>query len=203
MDQPKAPAESHRYFVLNKPDDMVSQFVSTHESRLLGELDVVFPEGIHAIGRLDKQSEGLLLLTTDKSITRLLFQSNVPHKRTYLVLVTGKVSDASILRLEAGVDIPVKGGELYITKPCRATMVEKPPPMFASSYVIHARAPHTWLQVELTEGKFHQVRKMMTAIGHSCKRLIRLSIEDMDLGNLQPGEVMEWSKDEFFSRLHL
>jgi 23S rRNA pseudouridine2457 synthase len=64
---------------------MVSQFVSTHEVRLLGDLDFHFPEGTHAVGRLDNLSEGLLILTTNKKVTRLLFQGEQPHKRTYLV----------------------------------------------------------------------------------------------------------------------
>jgi len=63
----------HRYFIIHKPRNMVSQFVSSHDVRLLGDLDFDFPEGTHAIGRLDKDSEGLLLLTTNKRITRLLF----------------------------------------------------------------------------------------------------------------------------------
>ena len=203
MDHPHATMGTLRYFVLNKPDDMASQFVSSHDIRLLGDIDFDFPEGIHAIGRLDKQSEGLLLLTTDKSITRLLFQGKVPHKRRYLVLVRGVVTAASIRRLEEGVEIPVKDGGVYVTKPCAAKMVSEPSIRFSSGYVIHERVPHSWLEIEMIEGKFHQVRKMMTAIGHTCKRLIRLSIEDIGLGDLQPGEIMELSQEDFFRRLHL
>ena len=72
----------HRYFILNKPFNMVSQFVSTDEVPLLTAIDFNFPEGTHAIGRLDAHSEGLLILTTNKKVTRLLFQGEVPHKRT-------------------------------------------------------------------------------------------------------------------------
>ena len=77
----------HRYFLVNKPLNMVSQFVSSHDVRLLTDLNFNFPEGTHAIGRLDQNSEGLLLLTTNKKITKLLFQGTVSHKRTYLVQV--------------------------------------------------------------------------------------------------------------------
>ena len=75
---------------------MVSQFISSHTVRLLGEIDFDFPDGIHAIGRLDNHSEGLLILTTNKKVTRLLFGSKVPHYRTYRVLVLKKVSAATI-----------------------------------------------------------------------------------------------------------
>ena len=67
------PAHINRYFILYKPYNMVSQFISTHQVGLLTDIDFIFPEGTHAIGRLDKDSEGLLLLTTNKKITRLLF----------------------------------------------------------------------------------------------------------------------------------
>ena len=77
----------HRYFILHKPFDMVSQFIVSHEVRCLADLDIDFPQDIHAIGRLDKDSEGLLILTTNKKVTRLLFQSQTPHQRTYLVQV--------------------------------------------------------------------------------------------------------------------
>jgi 23S rRNA pseudouridine2457 synthase len=83
--------------MIHKPINMVSQFVSSHAVQLLGSLDFTFPEGIHAIGRLDQNSEGLLLLTTNKKITRLLFQGAVPHERTYLVQVKGIVKPETIL----------------------------------------------------------------------------------------------------------
>ena len=78
---------TERYFIIYKPVNMVSQFISSHEVRLLGDLGFDFPEGTHAIGRLDQHSEGLLLLTTNKKITKQLFQGEKPHTRTYLVQV--------------------------------------------------------------------------------------------------------------------
>lgn len=182
---------------------MVSQFVSSHDVPLLADLKFEFPEGIHAIGRLDKESEGLLLLTTNKKVTRLLFQSKVSHHRTYLVQVRGIVEESSLQKLRAGVDIPVDQGAHYLTKPCDVKCVEKPEGLFSSGYELHERVPATWLLITLTEGKFHQVRKMVKAVGHPCKRLIRVSIEDMELDELLPGEIREVSEETFFMKLKL
>lgn len=195
--------DAHRYFVLNKPYNMVSQFVSTHEVGLLRDLHFKFPEGTHAIGRLDNHSEGLLLLTTNKKITRLLFQGEFPHKRTYLVQVKNKVSEENLQRLRSGIVIRVKGGGDYTTSCCEANIVQKPVGLFSSGYQLREDPPSTWLTITLTEGKFHQVRKMVAAIHHRCKRLIRISIEDIRLDDLQPGEVREIGEQEFFQKLRL
>jgi 23S rRNA pseudouridine2457 synthase len=182
---------------------MVSQFVSTHPVPLLGDIKFEFPEGTHAIGRLDKESEGLLLLTTNKKITRLLFQGEQPHKRKYLIQVSGIIQDATINLLSEGVSIEVKDGKEYITKPAEIKQVSEPINLFSSGYVLHERVPNSWVEIILTEGKFHQVRKMVKAVRHPCKRLIRVSIEDLTLGNLKPGEVGEITEEEFFGKLKL
>jgi len=195
--------DQDRYFILNKPYDMVSQFVSTHKVPLLGDVLFDFPEGTHAIGRLDKNSEGMLLLTTNKKITRLLFQSVVPHTRTYLIQVRGIVTESTVEALKQGVTIPVKGGVDYVTKPCGVSLVETQHNLFSSGYELHERVPSSWLHITLTEGKFHQVRKMVDAVRHPCKRLIRISIEDIHLEDLQPGEVKEIGEDDFFRKLRL
>jgi 23S rRNA pseudouridine2457 synthase len=192
-----------RYFIINKPHNMVSQFVSSHPVRLLGELAFDFPEGTHAIGRLDNDSEGLLILTTNKKVTRLLFQGKAPHERTYLVRVKGIMSGETLQRLKEGVSICIAGGEEYITTPCRVEMVERPAGLFGHPRELPNNAPHTWLLITLTEGKFHQVRKMVGAVHHRCQRLIRVSIEDLLLGDLQPGEVKELPEEEFFSLLKI
>ena len=182
---------------------MVSQFVSTHQVPLLGDIDFRFPEGTHAIGRLDKESEGLLLLTTNKKITRLLFQGKQPHKRKYLIQVGGIIEDSTINKLREGVSIEVENGKEYITKPTDVSLVNEPENLFSSGYVLHERVPNSWLEIILTEGKFHQVRKMVKAVRHPCKRLIRVSIEDLTLGDLKPGEVGEITEEEFFGKLKL
>ena len=182
---------------------MVSQFVSTHKVRLLADLDFEFPEGTHAIGRLDNHSEGLLILTTDKRVTRLLFLGDSPHKRTYLVQVNNFVSTESLCLLQTGVTIRVKDGEDYTTPPCDVAIVENPEMLCAGAVTSKQYGPHTWLLITLTEGKFHQVRKMIGAIRHRCKRLIRISIEDLALGNLEPGAVKEIEERKFFTLLKI
>ena len=195
--------ELNRYFIINKPYKMVSQFVSPDNVGLLTAINYDFPPGIHAIGRLDNHSEGLLILTTDKRITKLLFESKVPHKRTYLVQVRDVVSSESLLKLQTGVTIIIKGGGSYTTTPCEVLIVDKPSNLYSREDEFLERLPSTWLLITLTEGKFHQVRKMVDAVRHRCKRLIRISIEDLLLENLQPGEVKEIEKEDFFEKLKL
>jgi 23S rRNA pseudouridine2457 synthase len=194
---------SHRYFLLNKPYNMVSQFVSSHEVTLLCHLEYDFPEGTHAIGRLDNHSEGLLLLTTNKKVTRLLFLGDTPHERKYLVQVNNILSPASLLQLRQGVTIKIKDGAPYTTPPCDVAIVDEPEKLYSHAYDIKAWGPHTWLTITLTEGKYHQVRKMMAAVRHRCKRLIRLSIENIQLGDIPPGGITEILEKDFFTFLKI
>ncbi len=197
------PATTNRYFVLYKPFNMVSQFKSSHKVGLLGDINFNFPEGTHAIGRLDNHSEGLLLLTTNKKITRLLFLSNIPHKRTYLVQVNNIVSAENIERLKNGVHIKIKEGVMYSTGACEVMVTDSPEKYCTLAPRLTGYPPFTWLLITITEGKFHQVRKMIGAIKHKCKRLIRVSIEDLTLGIQQPASVRELEEDLFFSLLKL
>lgn len=182
---------------------MVSQFVSPDKVRLLGALDFEFPPGTHAIGRLDNHSEGLLLLTTNKKVTRLLFESGVPHKRTYLVQVNNIVTHDTLERLRTGIPIRIHKGEEYITPPCEVNLITRPDELYTTIETKEENFPNSWLTVTLTEGKYHQVRKMVFAARHRCRRLIRISIEDMQLGNILPGEVREVPENDFFAQLHI
>lgn len=191
----------NRYFIINKPYNMVSQFVSNDNVRLLGDLSYAFPEGTHAIGRLDSNSEGLLILSTNKKLTRLLFQSELPHKRKYLVQVNNVLSNENIALLQNGIAFKTKGSLPYQTLPCEANITDKPENLFTNGHIINDNQTTSWLHLTLPEGKYHQVRKMIKAIRHRCLRLIRISIENLELGNLQPGEVLEMEEAELFSKL--
>ena len=192
-----------RYFIINKPFNMVSQFVSTHDVQLLGDLEFDFPAGTHAVGRLDNHSEGLLILTTNKKVTRLLFLSDEPHKRTYLVQVNNIVSAENLKKLQNGVDIRIKTGVNYNTPACEVCIVDKPEELYDLGERLTAWPPYTWLLITITEGKYHQVRKMIAAIRHKCKRLIRISIEDLELNGLKAGEVKELDEAYFFKKLKI
>jgi 23S rRNA pseudouridine2457 synthase len=141
------------------------------------------------------------LITTNKKITTLLFESSVPHKRTYLVQVKHRVSNESLEQLRRGVAIRITGELFYTTPSCEVHIVQ--PSQFPSPRAFPPYVESTWLSVTITEGKFRQVRKMVAAIRHRCMRLIRTSIEDMELGNLQPGELMEIDQTTFFTQLRL
>jgi 23S rRNA pseudouridine2457 synthase len=192
----------NRYFIVNKPYQMVSQFVSSEKVRLLCDLDFNFPAGTHAVGRLDNKSEGLLILTTNKRITKLLFESQTKHKRTYLIQAEKIISEERLQQLRSGVTVRINH-ESYTTQPCNVTVVEKPSNLFSRLQEFKDYLPQTWVQITLTEGKFHQLRKMFAGIGHDCKRLIRIAIEDLVLGDLQPGEVREIEEALFFNLLRL
>jgi len=182
---------------------MLSQFISEKEGDLLGCIAFDFPEGTHAVGRLDKHSEGLLILTTNKKVTGLLFQGDTLHKRTYLVKVKNKVTEEKLQQLQTGIRIRIKGGENYITAACEAAIVKEPAGLFQRINPLPEYAPHTWLLITLTEGKYHQIRKMVSAIHHRCQRLIRVSIEDLELGSLAPGSVREMEGAAFFRLLKI
>lgn len=193
----------HRYFIINKPRNMVSQFVSPDKVRLLGDLEFAFPEGTHAVGRLDKDSEGLLILTTDKKITRLLFSGEIKHKRVYLVQVNGTVNQDSLHLLKTGVPIRVEGGITYTTPVCDVKLIEDPTTIYPLTTLCEEHGKHTWLLITLYEGKYRQVRKMVGAIHHRCKRLIRVSIEDLLLGNLPPGGAIQIEESDFLKKLKI
>ena len=202
---------AHRYFVVHKPVNMVSQFISSHDVNLLGSLDFDFPEGTHAIGRLDNHSEGLLLLTTNKKITKLLFQGPKAHTRTYLVQVKNKMTPATSASLADGIPISAPNGSQYLTSPCSVSIVEDPAPyhhlfdptLLTPAIPVHQNVVTSWVLISLTEGKFHQVRKMVAAVHHRCIRLIRVAIEAIYLGNLPAGQVRELEEADFFNLLDL
>ena len=180
---------------------MVSQFISSHNVKLLGDMEFKFPEGTHAIGRLDSTSEGLLILTTDKTVTRKLFNSAKAHTRSYLVMVQHEMTPATFQHLQNGVSIPINDTDFYLAKPYSVKIIKDPTPLYKYATDPREIYPHTWLLITLTEGKFRQVRKMVMAVKHRCLRLIRLSISNILLDELAPGKVKELSKDEFYEHL--
>lgn len=181
----------HQHFKIYKPYGMLSQFDSNakHEQkkRFLSELGT-FPEGTMPIGRLDKKSEGLLLLTTDGKLSNFINQSGI--EKEYYALLDGAISAKAILQLEEGVNIGFDGIK-YDTKPCQARILEATPILPERSQKIRddRHGPTTWISIVLQEGKFKQVRKMTSAVGFPTLRLVRVRVGNIHLENMQVGDV--------------
>lgn len=182
---------------------MISQFTSSHKKKkCLGELGFTFPKDVYPLGRLDENSEGLLILTNDKNLNSRLLKPEFEHKRIYLVQLQGIVTSEALKQLEAGVTIALDAGP-YLTRPCKAKQVKKPENLPPRGHPISESLPTSWIELTLTEGKFHQVRKMTAGVGFPCLRLIRIAIEDIRLEKMQPSEVRELKRDAIYKRLNI
>ncbi len=192
----------HTYYIIYKPYLAVSQFSPLEGKKTLADY-FTLPKDVYPVGRLDHDSEGLLLLTSDTSLnTRLLNPIN-NHKRTYWVQVEGKISLSAIGRLEKGLKISIDG-KPHKTLPAIAQIIEEPllpprnPPIRERQTV-----PTSWISITLTEGKNRQVRRMTAAVGFPTLRLVRYSIENITLETLKSNPLLQLSKEETYSLLNL
>ena len=181
----------HKHFILNKPYGYLSQFIYQlkRNKKLLGEL-YDFPEGTMAIGRLDEDSEGLILLTTDGMMSELVRSKKVDKE--YYVQVDGIITQEAIDKIQNGVEIGFKGSK-YKTKPCNAFLISEVPNFGERGKKIRdeRHGPTSWASITLNEGKFRQVRKMTSAVGFPTLRLVRIRIGNVYLNDLKSGEVNE------------
>jgi 23S rRNA pseudouridine2457 synthase len=173
-----------KYLILNKPYGVVTQFGDQAEvgHRTLGELVPV--PGVYAVGRLDKDSEGLLLLTDDGELQHRLSHPKFEHEKTYWAQVEGVPDDAALARLRKGVRI-----QDYLTRPATARRID-PPAISPRVPPIRVRRaiPDSWIEIKLTEGRNRQVRRMLAAVGFPVLRLIRLAIGELRIDGLAPGQ---------------
>lgn len=182
---------NHRHFILYKPYGYLSQFVYElkRPKKLLGEL-YNFPENTMAIGRLDEDSEGLLLLTTDGMMSEIVRSKKV--EKEYYVQVDGMINAEAIEQLKNGVLIGFNGKK-YLTKKCVAHKLNEIPifPERAKKIRDERHGPTSWLSITIKEGKFRQVRKMTSAVGFPTLRLVRVRVGNIFLNDLKAGEVLE------------
>lgn len=190
------------YYIIYKPYKMISQFTSSHKKKCLDLLEFNFPKDVYPVGRLDENSEGLLILTNDKSLNHKLLKPEFEHKRVYLVQLQGIITLEAIKQIENGITIALDAGP-YLTKPCKIKQVKKPEKLPPRGHPISDRLPTSWIELILTEGKYHQVRKMTAGAGFPCLRLIRIAIEEVRLEQMQPGEVRELKKDQLYKKLNI
>lgn len=168
--------------LFHKPYGIVSQFSPLGRHRTLSDFGL--PKGVYPCGRLDHDSEGLLVLTGDGALQHRLSDPKFGHPRTYLVQVERVPDRDALASLAAGprlTDGP--------TRPCRVQLLSEEPTLPARRPPIRYRknVPTAWLQLTLTEGRNRQVRRMTAAVGHPTLRLLRISSGPFRLGDLQPG----------------
>ncbi len=184
------------YYLIYKPYQVLSQFTSTDGKLCLKNILHV-PMDVYPVGRLDYDSEGLLLLTNDTSINHQLLHPKFAHARTYWVQVDGIISKGALEKLSKGVTISVDG-KTYDTKkaileilPDVIMVPERNPPIRVRKSI-----PTCWVSIQLTEGKNRQVRKMFASVGFPVLRLIRSQIGQFSIGQMQPGDCQSLSYEE-------
>lgn len=185
-------------YMIYKPYGMLSQFtreVPTHMT--LRDLDFTFEKDVYPVGRLDSDSEGLLLLTNDKTLNSQLLDPSSKSPKTYLIQVEGIPTQVAIDQLEAGVTIRIKG-KTHQTSPCNVKILSKDPILPERDPPIRVRKaiPTTWLSITLTEGKNRQVRRMLATVNHPVLRLVRSKFWKYDLFltpliGINPGEIIK------------
>jgi len=189
------------YYIVYKPFQVLSQFTSQDGKRSLKDFFKVPPD-VYPLGRLDYDSEGLLILSNDPQLNHRLLNPLFAHEREYLVQVDGDIDQAAINKLQSGVSINVDG-EPYKTKPCiarkiitPATLPERNPPVRFRKNI-----PTSWISLVLQEGKNRQVRKMTAAVGFPTLRLVRYRIAEITIDKLLPGEMIAIDRERMFQNL--
>jgi 23S rRNA pseudouridine2457 synthase len=184
------------YFLIYKPFQVLSQFTSTEGKLCLKDILHV-PKDVYPVGRLDYDSEGLLLLTNDKSINQQLLHPQYAHQRTYWVQVDGAITSEALVQLTKGVTINVDG-QSYKTKAAILELLpdtlqvpdRNPPIRFRKSI------PTSWVSIQITEGKNRQVRKMFAQVGFPVLRLIRAKLGTYSIQEMQPGDCLSLTAAE-------
>jgi 23S rRNA pseudouridine2457 synthase len=185
--------DKERFFILYKPAGYLSQFKNNGpkkgRKKLLGAWGR-FPDGTMAIGRLDEQSEGLLLLTTDGMTSHKICKG--PVEKEYHAQLDGEITDDAIEALRQGVEIGIRG-KRYQTQPCAVLKLHEGPPFPNTGRKIRGprHGPTSWVSITLREGKYRQVRKMTAAVGFPTLRLLRVRIGEIHLSGMEPGDVLE------------
>jgi 23S rRNA pseudouridine2457 synthase len=182
---------SKRYILFYKPYAVLSQFTSEEGKQSLK--DFGFPKDVYPVGRLDYDSEGLLLLTNDNEIKNKLTNPKYGHPKTYLAQVEQIPTEEAIKKLRNGVTIEGKK-----TKPAEAELFLEDPCFSARAIPIRFRknVPTAWIRIILHEGRNRQVRKMTASIGHPTLRLVRIKIGNIGIEQMQPGEWIEITLQE-------
>jgi 23S rRNA pseudouridine2457 synthase len=185
-----------QYYLLYKPFQVLSQFTSPDGKKCLKDI-IEVEKDVYPVGRLDYDSEGLLLLTNDSSINHQLLHPSFEHKRTYWVQVDGAITENALEILRKGVVINIDGKQYKTNKAVLKILPEdiivperNPPIRFRKSI------PTSWVSIELTEGKNRQVRKMFASIGFPVLRLIRAQLGKYTIDKMLPADILSLTEQE-------
>ncbi len=186
-----------RYILFNKPYAVLSQFTPQPGKQTLADF-LSLPNDIYPAGRLDFDSEGLLLLTNDNAVKHALTDPEAGHSKTYLAQVERIPDAAALKKLQTGITIEGKK-----TRPADVHLLTEEPDLPERPVPIRFRknVPTSWLSIVLREGRNRQVRKMTAAVGHPTLRLIRIRIGSIGIGNLLPGEWKELSPTDIVAMM--
>lgn len=178
---------------LNKPYGVLSQFTPEPGSRWGTLADFKLPPGVYALGRLDADSEGLLLLSDEAGLNSRLLDPDAGHRREYWVQVEGVPGAATLRQLAAGIKIGA-----HTTRLANVHRLDPAPvvPPRVPTIRVRKSVPDSWLSLELTEGKNRQVRRMTAAVGHPTLRLIRVRIGQFQPMDIAPGNWRELTAGE-------
>lgn len=191
------------YYIIYKPYEVLTRFTPEGNKACLADYFKVPPD-VYPVGRLDYDSEGLLILTNDKALNQKLLLPQHAHEREYWVQVDGAVTPEAVQQLQAGVQINVDG-KLYRTRRCKAELFTEEPLLPLRNPPIRFRKsiPAPWIRMILTEGKNRQVRRMTAAVGFPTLRLVRYRLEDITVAGMQSGELLQLGREELYRKLKL
>lgn len=191
----------HHYFIIYKPYLIQSQFSPVDGKQTLADFFDV-PKNVYPVGRLDHDSEGLLILTNDKQLNHRLLHPLFQHEREYWVQVDGAITSEAIQQLQNGVAISIDGKK-YQTLPCNVSVFENEPSVPVRNPPIRFRKeiPSPWIRMVLKEGKNRQVRRMTAQVGFPTLRLIRYRIENITMESLQPGDLVSMTRQQIYQQL--
>ncbi|MBP9780052.1 rRNA pseudouridine synthase [Candidatus Gracilibacteria bacterium] len=184
------------YYVYNKPRDIVTTCLSGQEGEK-GIMDVIdIPERVFPVGRLDKETTGLILLTNDGRLSNYLIHPRYEHEKEYMVEVYGKIEDEALEQMSRGVKIELKENGSRTRKVNRNTETESPMKLYKTRPCEIERLSSSKFTIILREGKNRQIRRMVEVIGSDIKKLKRIRIENIHLGDLKEGEYRRMTETE-------
>jgi len=193
----------NKFFVIYKPFQVLSQFTSENGKACLKDFFEV-PTDVYPVGRLDYDSEGLLLLTNDKTLNHRLLHPSFAHEREYRVQVEGMITNEALQLLGSGITIQIDGKPFH-TQPGKVSRLPEhivipdrnPPIRFRKNI------PTGWIKLIITEGKNRQVRKMTAAVGFPTLRLIRYRLAGLTLDNMLPADMIDMNQNDVYGKLGL